>query len=515
MASNMSHDAASRRIAQLKKIFYSHISGERSPKSAKDAKLFLEAISTQENKANCIERLVASKQALESLQLALRFDVTTAFLNATLKDFLDFLKDPSVAQLCGRELLKKILVIIVRPETLWTSLVSAHSKSQLTPAGQLSFAWLLLELVSWTENPPIDVESTARDLTKRRSFLDSDDRDLRTLGYRIECILETKSNEIKEEEFGPGGRHDNDHANFRKIAIFPTDDELMSTELAFYRPATSVSQQPFPQRPGTHLDNQFRLLREDFLAELREDVNASQGRGKQKRQSVRLQGLSLVGAHFGTGRTKSPFALVLSVKAGLGRFAQMNSKDRKAYLKANPKFLKHLSFGCVMDQNRVVTFATLHRVEEVLAEIHGDGVLVVLRMPDTVSLERLLSTLKASKTAQFILVETPVFAYEPILRCLQSTVELPLWEELFAISGDEIEAAVRPSSVAPLKLVDDIKAKTNLDLQSRLSLRKSVSLDDSQLESLLSGLRQSVSLIQGPPGTGKVFYRRSPHQSND
>ena len=42
-------------------------------------------------------------------------------------------------------------------------------------------------------------------------------------------------------------------------------------------------------------------------------------------------------------------------------------------------------------------------------------------------------------------------------------------------------------------------------MQSTLSLSKSVDLDASQLDSLLAGLRQSVSLIQGPPGTGKSF----------
>lgn len=43
------------------------------------------------------------------------------------------------------------------------------------------------------------------------------------------------------------------------------------------------------------------------------------------------------------------------------------------------------------------------------------------------------------------------------------------------------------------------------DLQSVLSLPKPVSFDESQFNSLLAGLRQSVSLIQGPPGTGKSF----------
>lgn len=504
MASIPLHDRAAQRTAQLSRLLQSYLKGDRSPKSAADGKLFLEAISTQDDRVACVERLITSKNALEALKLALRLDVTPSFFNNALKDFLNFLQHPSVAQVCGGELLKRILTIIVRPETLWTSLVSAHSEGKLTPGGELSFAWLLLELISWVENPPINVESIAQDLTERRTLLDSQDGDLRKLGYRIDHILKAKSSEVRQTDFGPGGRHDNDRTDFRDVSIFPTNDELTSTDLAFYRPANAVSQQPFAERPGVHLDNQFRLLREDFLAELREDVNAFRSHGKSRKQPLQLQGLSLAGAHFGAGKFRTPFALMVSVKAGLGGFTQMDTAQRKAYLKANPKFLKDQSFGCVVDQNRIVTFAILLHVEELLVECHGDEVSVVLRAPDTGSLEKLLSTLKSSNTAKFILIDTPVFAYEPVLRCLQSMAEIPLWEELFAISDDEIETAVRPSVVAPLGLINDIEAEKS-EIQSLLYLRKPVILDESQLGSLLSGLRQSVSLIQGPPGTGKSF----------
>lgn len=113
----------------------------------------------------------------------------------------------------------------------------------------------------------------------------------------------------------------------------------------------------------------------------------------------------------------------------------------------------------------------------------------------------------SSDTAEFVMVDTAVFAYKPVLRCLQATVEIPLWQELFAVSVEEIEAAVKPSAAAPLDLVSKIEAGGGSDLQSTLSLSKSVQLDASQLASLLAGLRQSVSLIQGPPGTGKSFIR--------
>lgn len=401
--------------------------------------------------------------------------------------------------------------LFVCPETVWSALITAYADKQLSSEGELGFAWLLLQLVSWVKNPPINVEHIARDLTQRKCFLTSDNRDLRTIGYRISFFLDAKKTDIVQDDSGPGpgGRHDNDHVNFRKIAILPTDDELMSTEASFYRPADAIDHLPFAQRPGVHLDNQFRLLREDFLAELREDVNATQTHVKGRRPRARLTGLSLVGAHCGNAKFRMPFALTLSVQSGLEELTRWKKKkDRKAFLKSNPKFLKHQSFGCVIDKQKVVTFATLYRVEELLVpeeDEEDEEPLVVLRAPDRTMLEKLLATLKSSTTAEFIVIDTPVFAYEPVLRCLQSTMGVPLWQELFALSDEEVEAAVRVSEVAPLDLVDDIEADKRQDLQSTLSLLKSVVLNDSHPTSLLAGLRQSVSLIQGPPGTGKSF----------
>jgi replication-associated recombination protein RarA len=504
MAPGISPNEDPVRTARLKKLLDSYVHGTRSPKSSAEGKLLLEAIASQDDRASCVERLVGSKNALAALRLALRFDTGPNFLNATLKDFLNFLEDPAISHICVGQLLKQLLRIVVSPTTLWNAFVAAFTDRQLGPEGERAFAWLLLELVSWTDKPPIDVDSIARDLSNRKIFIKSDNQALRTIGYRIDHVLQTKGHAIQRDDFGPGGRHDNDHVDFRKITICPTHDELSSKQTPFYLPANAITHQAFEKRPGVHLDNQFRLLREDFLAELREDVHVSQGHSKTRRPRTRLRGLSLAGAYFGTDKFRTPFALALSVRSGLEGFAGMPSHRRKAFLKDNPKFLKHQSFGCILDGERIIAFATLLRVEDLLAE-EGKWPLIVLCMPDSASLESVLLTLKSSDTLEFLMVDTPIFAYEPVLRCLQSTMELPLWEELFALSDEEIQAAVRPSSVAPHHLVGEIETHGPAGLQSLLSLPKPATLDESQLNSLLAGLRQSVSLIQGPPGTGKSY----------
>ncbi|KAK4548613.1 hypothetical protein LTR36_009523 [Oleoguttula mirabilis] len=494
-------DSSAARAARLSKLLHAFVKGTRTVRTANDAKLFLEAICDQEDRMGCVERLAGSDNSQNALKVSIRFDMSMTYINGALADFLHYLKDPLLKQLCNGVLLKQLLAIIARPPTLWNNLVLAHQSRQLGDSGELAFAWLLLELVSWTENAPIDVDDAARETTEKGYLIKSDNHEIRTLGYRIQHVLQTKETSLGTVPFGPGGRHDNDFAEYRKIAIFPTEDELLCKE-PFLRRAADVATDALQARTGSHLDNQFRLLREDFLAELREDVEVAQGKQKSRRQRTKLGGLSLEGAYCGPARARRPFALALSFSKGVEHFAKMTPAKRKAYLKEKPKFLKHQSLGCVMDGSRLITFATLSRVEELLTEGTPK---VALQLSSSAAVEKLLTALKVSNKLDFVLMDTSVFAYEPVLRCLQGTVELPLYKQLLAGNEKEIEACSTTSSVCPQDLANSIESASGEDLQGLLLLQKQVILDDTQTRSLLAGLRQPVSLVQGPPGTGKSF----------
>lgn len=470
-------------------------------KTINDANLFIESICSQDDRAGCIERLVASIKALDSLRFALRSDVSSKFLNESLKDLLLVLKDPVVKLPCSGDLLKQILTVLVQPPTLWTALITAYAADELCTEFQIGFAWLLLELLCWTDNPPIDVDDTARELTDRKSLLNSTNLEVRSFGSRILHVLEAKQSNLEASTFGPGGRHDNDQVDYRKIAIFPSNEELTCKEKPFYRRADALGQAAFDARVHAHLDNQFRLLREDFLAELREDIGTSGTSRQARRPKTKLRGLSLAGFYCGKMRSRSPFMLAVSVAKGLGPFTTLLPQDRKAYLRENPRFLKHQSFGCITDGESIVSFATLLRVDELLVQ-HDP--IITLRTPNEVSLERLLMSLKMSKDLEFILMDTPVFAYEPILSCLQAKVELPLWRQLLASGLKEVKATDYESRISPARILEQLGTAANGDVQDILALRKPVQLDESQMQSLISGLRQSISLIQGPPGASSL-----------
>lgn len=98
-------------------------------------------------------------------------------------------------------------------------------------------------------------------------------------------------------------------------------------------------------------------------------------------------------------------------------------------------------------------------------------------------------------------IQTGIFAYEPILKGLQSLVEFPLADELLYWTSGKLPSQ---SSNRPTKIIETIEADPSGNLQFLLRTPQKVVLDDSQASSLLTGLKQKVSLIQGPPGTREL-----------
>ncbi|EXJ56956.1 hypothetical protein A1O7_07300 [Cladophialophora yegresii CBS 114405] len=68
-----------------------------------------------------------------------------------------------------------------------------------------------------------------------------------------------------------GPRHDNDHDDFRKIKILPTQDEILAIDRPVYMPKKDLTQQHFLENgPGRHLDTLFRQLRCDSTETIRD-----------------------------------------------------------------------------------------------------------------------------------------------------------------------------------------------------------------------------------------------------
>ena len=138
--------------------------------------------------------------------------------------------------------------------------------------------------------------------------------------------------------------------------------------------------------------------------------------------------------------------------------------------------------------------------------LHPEGPRIGIEFESRSDLRRVLSEigLHSVNTCDIYGAGQNFFAYEPVLRCLQSTFELPLEEELIYNRPSNLTLTYLPRNVT---LPSDF-GSVRLDLENwdDSRLLKNTTLDNSQIAALRVALTTRVSLIQGPPGTGKLYY---------
>ena len=468
--------------------------GKRKVERVPDAKLLLEALCDKSDHLRCIERLVSFPHALDSLQNSFRVDLSSGFMNGSAAEFLTYLQDPCIENFCNGQFVRKVISCIVCPPTFWNAFAEAHDRKVLTEQAELGFAWLLLNLLG-SPTRSDDIVQIGKQKSQNRSFLDSSSHKIRTIGYRIDNILKTTSATLNDADgYSPGGRHDNDFENFREIAILPTPDEIASTDLPFYRRANEIYHMTSDHRPAVHYDNQFRLLREDLLAELRNDLQIARGQKKGRRPAYCIDGLVLRGVYCGDHNRRKKCCLAFRCSKGLPQFSRLSKTERVKMIAEDRSPFKHQSFGCLLNGTDVVAFATVDRNESSLID---DVPTLVLDIAGRDGLNQILNFASIGTALTFLVVNTPVFAYEPILRRLQGKTEFPMSDCLLSSKPSQHALSLTERLS---KAVGQIKATEGKRLGDLLGSKQEINLDSSQLRSLLTGLEQSVSIIQGPPG---------------
>lgn len=490
--------SANTRLDRLAKYFGAVLHGQQEVRNLSDFKRFIEAILKQQNPSVTIERLVTSPSALSALQNGLRFNLTPAFINEYTSKFINFLSNPDVKPLCNGIFLQQLLLVILEPRSLWNALVDAFHSRTLDEDAILSFYWLVTELLSLPASCAVDITSDVKSIINDDLMVSSPSASLRNLGHKMQYLLEMKSSvsALVSSEHIAGGRHDNDFPDFRKIAILPTADEMACTETPFFRRVDEISQLSGNQRIAAHVDNQFRLLREDMLSGLRDDIQVARGSKKGRRSALRLQGLSLarISCVSADLRYLHPCTIGVTAKSGLNRLESLSKEDKRTYLKQNPDFIRHRAFGCFLRDTEIVAFATIERS---VADLVATPPVVMLRVSGEEALKTCILFLNLYNDVEFLVVDSPTFAYEPILKCLQEKIDFPMTEELFLYEKDD---PVHESTLAPWAVIQELKEAYRRNIQHILQTSRPITLDPSQLDSLVNGLTQRLSLIQGPPG---------------
>lgn len=496
---------ARQRNARLDKHFHDVLTGKQKSNNT----LFLEAVCAQPSVVPCVDKLIGSAPGLDALAASLHRENTTTFLNGLAARFLMFIQSPDLRPVHSGDYLRKILKVVVDPPIFWNTFLAAFQSGQLAPDTQSVFAWLLLELVQLPQPDAEQYLEVARDNRTQARLADASNLGMAPIARRIQQILNghTAPAPLDNAQRPPGDRHDNDFDDFRRISILPTALEIASKEPPFLRTSAVVAEldATSPASVITYLDNQFRLLREDMLYELRESTQIGLGQKKGRIRGLMLKDLKLLDVYFGPDNRRVFWGLQFQCKESDFPPQLAGAKDRKKFLmepENRNKIARHGALTCLIADGLPIGFPSIHRDEDLLAK---KPPVIVLQFPVGSSVSDLLLRLKGAKELSLVQIDAAVFAYEPVLRGLQSTFAMALDAELlFWRTG----AVIGTPPVIPRRVIDALENDSQTDLKSLLQLSKNVRLDSSQAASFLSGLRQSVSLIQGPPGETSVSRDR-------
>lgn len=484
------------RVDRLSRYLNAVLKETKKVDRATDAKLLLEALCVQPDPLRCVERILGSSNGIRSMQNSVRLDLSPDFFNGPLAAFLSYLQSPVLESFGDGQFVRKVIDYLVNPPIFWNAFADAHTQQLLGEEADLGFAWLLLKLLGSPSRTP-DVIRLAQENEERRSFRDSPSLRIRTVGYRIENVLRTiVVREVSSEEsYRPGGRHDNDWEDYRKIAILPTPDEIISKTVPYYRLAEEIYDLPLDQRPAAHHDNQFRLLREDLLAELRNDLQIARGQKQGRRSARPIDGLVFDGVDCGEFSRRRTCRLLFRCTRGVPQLAALRRSERQKALDTNRSILPNQSFGCLLYGVEIIAFALVDRGASALID---DIPTLALDVPGQDGVNRVFLYAKIGAALTFLAVNTPLFAYEPVLQRLQKKIEFPMADILLATEPrqESLELGAKLTAV-----INHIRLSQGKDLQGIIGSPREVSLDMSQMNSLIDGLEQRISVIQGPPGT--------------
>lgn len=484
------------RAGKLAHLLRSVVNGNRTIRSAKDAKLFFEAAWSQPTPSSCIEAIVASKHGIEALQLAVRIDLSVSFMCTQTLRLLAYLEDDQLKVTADGQILQRALVVFAKPPAFWNELVAATQKCALDEEAFRVFSWFCLELLSLPETAEVDVFADILSLSESRRFIESSSPETRKIGYKIQHLLQLRTSPTNKstDGYAPGGRHDNDFMDFRKVAVYPTTDEFLSNERPFYRRAREVFEVDMAERASVHLDNTYRLTREDLLGELKSDWQIAQGRKSGKRSALTLRKLEPAFLDLGHEKARKKCSLALRCFAGLEELGKKQQGARKKWLEDNKSYLRHQSFGALYRGQEIFGFAFVDREIDGLLEFPP---VVILQFTDHNALRKALSALETTQDIMFTLVNTPVFAYEPVLERLKDMKEFPLQEQLLDVSKSSDDYVPKPTIQ---ELIERL-ASRNADVSIKNGhIKKTFQLDYSQRLSLINALSRKVSVVQGPPG---------------
>ncbi|MDI1487639.1 MAG: hypothetical protein OHK93_006909 [Ramalina farinacea] len=473
------------------------------------------------------------------------------FFGSLLTTLADHTPTPHTIEI---DLLLRVNAILVALGSLLEGNQGAAIHEQLRPV--IDTLQTYLDMPAASVRGTLEEQNAAMAMSKVRRHLDYGGN-LPILPDRQSNLTPAASFELTRDSPGAlskaGARHDNDHANITDIKILPTNDEILS-ERPEYLPTKDSVKWHVGGIQGL-LDQQFRLLREDTVGQLRDSVRTVL-EGLRQRRFTRSGGANALRIFKYTNVTLADVSydarrrcLQITATFDQPEFLRRKARyDRQKWWN-ECKQLQIDSLVCLVDSDGNSTFFTVaergglvKRREEGHSRSGGGRPRMSWQVSPTMNLwandTRATATLRLidvnnqgfstvfgrmTTTAHVrqVLVEFPgvlLAAFQHTLEAIQRMSKhgqvpfAPILVPDAALAGDKV--VQWPRYTTPTGFFWDLSCLTADHRPLHLArnqafnieaLKSQSTLDEAQCKALVAALSRSLALIQGPPGTGKSF----------